>query len=165
MAENGVRFVPGDWNAICSSCEQSLPLSAFYLHSNGRPRKQCKLCRNSSNNRWKRETKNHLKLSPEQRERALARTRKWRESNKAYDAQRSAARRGKVKQATPSWANTDKIVEIYKNCPTGYHVDHIIPLNAEDACGLHVEHNLQYLTAEENWRKGNGRKWSPVRPR
>ena len=57
--------------------------------------------------------------------------------------------------AVPKWCNLEKIKEIYKNCPKGYHVDHIIPLNNPIVCGLHVENNLQYLTARENTSKGN----------
>lgn len=56
---------------------------------------------------------------------------------------------------TPSWADQDKILEIYRNRPEGYHVDHILPLNGKLVCGLHVENNLQYLTVEENLRKKN----------
>lgn len=59
------------------------------------------------------------------------------------------------KQRTPKWANLDKIREIYKNRPEGHHVDHIIPLNGKNVCGLHVETNLQYLKATENLSKGN----------
>ena len=56
---------------------------------------------------------------------------------------------------TPPWANLDKIKDIYLNRPEGYHVDHIIPLNNPIVCGLHVEWNLQYLSAKDNCSKGN----------
>jgi hypothetical protein len=66
-----------------------------------------------------------------------------------------AKKRADKIKATPQWANLKKIKEIYKNCPKGYHVDHIIPLKGKYVCGLHVENNLQYLTAKENIKKGN----------
>jgi hypothetical protein len=69
----------------------------------------------------------------------------------ALNAKRKAA---KLK-ATPKFANLEKIKEIYKNCPKGYHVDHIIPLQGENVCGLHVEWNLQYLTPSANISKSN----------
>jgi len=56
---------------------------------------------------------------------------------------------------TPNWANIEKINEIYRRRPEGHHVDHIIPLNGATVSGLHVENNLQYLTAEENLSKSN----------
>jgi hypothetical protein len=52
--------------------------------------------------------------------------------------------------ATPPDANLELIKKIYKACPEGYEVDHIIAL-AEG--GLHHENNLQYLPAMENRRK------------
>lgn len=61
----------------------------------------------------------------------------------------------KKKQAVPKWANLDKIKEIYKNCPEGYQVDHVIPLQGKIVCGLHVDNNLQYLTPLENMSKSN----------
>lgn len=57
----------------------------------------------------------------------------------------------------PTWADLKAIKEIYEACPEGYHVDHIVPLQGELVSGLHVENNLQYLTATENMSKGN--KW------
>lgn len=59
------------------------------------------------------------------------------------------------KKQTPKWANLEKIKEIYINRPNGCHVDHIIPLQGNNVCGLHVETNLQYLSAFENISKGN----------
>ena len=62
--------------------------------------------------------------------------------------------------ATPEWADLKKIKEIYFNRPDGYHVDHIIPLQSEIVCGLHVPENLQYLPAYTNRAKGN--KFNPM---
>ena len=58
-------------------------------------------------------------------------------------------------KATPQWANLDKINEIYMNCPKGFHVDHIIPLQSKKVCGLHVHNNLRIITAHQNQLKSN----------
>jgi len=69
----------------------------------------------------------------------------------AYNATRVAELSSRV----PAWANRDLIKDIYNNCPTGYHVDHIIPLRGKLVSGLHVENNLQYLSAKDNILKSN----------
>ena len=69
----------------------------------------------------------------------------------AYSAKRRAAKL----QRTMSWSNLKAIKKFYLNCPKGYHVDHIIPLQGTNVSGLHVLNNLQYLTKLENSTKGN----------
>lgn len=68
---------------------------------------------------------------------------------------RNARRRAAKWQRTPFWSEKEAIKEFYKNCPKGYHVDHIVPLRGETVSGLHVLANLQYLPASENCAKGN----------
>lgn len=58
----------------------------------------------------------------------------------------------------PRWLTKEQIDEmtrIYENCPKGYEVDHIIPLQGKMVSGLHVPSNLQYLTIAENRSKSN----------
>lgn len=89
------------------------------------------------------------------KDRARAKTAQWKKDNKeSYNAY-LASRKARVRKATPKWADLAAIREFYKNCPEGYHVDHIIPINGKDVSGLHVIDNLQYLPAMENLKKSN----------
>lgn len=74
---------------------------------------------------------------------------------KGYARFQSRMREIAERRQRPSWANIDKLREIYVNRPDGYHVDHIIPLRGKYVSGLHVENNLQYLPAKENMIKHN----------
>lgn len=83
---------------------------------------------------------------------------KWNKRNPEKRRETWARRRAR-KYGHEAFPLTDmqkkEILEIYKNCPDGYQVDHIIPLMGKDFSGLHVPWNLQYLTIEENQKKGN----------
>lgn len=67
--------------------------------------------------------------------------------------------------ATPSWLTIKQKYEIgefyyaamklEEETGTKYHVDHIIPLQGKNVCGLHVPWNLQVIPAKENLSKGN----------
>jgi hypothetical protein len=104
----------------------------------------------------------------------------YREANKEYLAEQvriyqkanpaklnaiNAKRRAAKLQATPRWLtdeNFKQIEDFYKKArnlklATGekYHVDHIIPLQGKNVCGLHVPWNLQVIPAKENLSKSN----------
>jgi hypothetical protein len=68
----------------------------------------------------------------------------------------SATHRAAKQNACPPWMSGDlmqELKQVYAWCPEGMEVDHIIPLQGENVCGLHVVCNLQYLTESENCSK------------
>ena len=85
--------------------------------------------------------------------------------NPEWKTAQCAKRRSKKLNAMPDWLDEDDlwlIKEVYKFSKvrtkiTGikYTVDHIIPLQGKDVCGLHVPFNLQVIPATENSRKNN----------
>lgn len=70
----------------------------------------------------------------------------------------NALRKERIARQGLAKAYAREISRIYANCPTGCHVDHIVPLRGAGVSGLHVPWNLQYLPAIENLKKGN--QWS-----
>lgn len=83
----------------------------------------------------------------------------YRERNRAKLRADSAFQRAKRLLRVPAWSETEEIKEFYANCPPGFEVDHIYPLQGEFVSGLHVLGNLQYLQMVENRAKRN--RWRP----
>lgn len=86
----------------------------------------------------------------------------WHLKNPGAKAFNSQARNARKLNATPKWADRQKIRKIYKEAAlltqrTGipHAVDHIIPLQSPIVCGLHCEANLQILTKTQNSIKHN----------
>ena len=76
------------------------------------------------------------------------------------------ARWRKLNRHTPAWAVMADIRRVYKQMRTltretgrQWSVDHIVPLDGVNVCGLHVAHNLQVIPLEENVAKANN--WWP----
>ena len=74
-------------------------------------------------------------------------------------------RRRRFRDATPKWLTAEQKLEIRfhyrmaialsRATKIPHAVDHIVPLQGEDVCGLHVPWNMQVLTQDENLKKSN----------
>lgn len=161
-------YVRGD-HKKCRVCGVDKPVSEFYIYGQSRDgyMHECKPCFQARNREW-------AKNNPEKRREAARRarqrnphkaraiSREWRRKNMAHDAARAAARRARVKNATPQWANAFILEEAYalarlRSQATGikWHVDHIVPLTSDVVCGLHCESNIQVIPGRANFAKGN----------
>ena len=89
----------------------------------------------------------------------------WRIENKDKNCSKSNKYRSSKIKAVPVWVDKEHqwlIDEVYslakiRSEHTGilWHVDHIVPLQGKNVCGLHVIENLQVIPAKNNLRKGN----------
>ena len=141
----------------CTKCHISKNLTEYGKGNNRIGlRYWCKECERAHKFKYYHENKETLKQ-------------KFKDYYKTQDktkyAIKRALRRAALEQATPEWANLQYIEDLYANAAEAnelfkdigikFHVDHIVPLNSPVVCGLHVEDNLQILTAEENLAKSN----------
>lgn len=106
--------------------------------------------------------KNSKKYADKNRAAVNARIKTWKEKNQDKVRMQTATRRASKKQAQPSWVNSSDLLKIYGQSKRlsdmigiVYHVDHIVPLQGENVCGLHVPWNLQIIPAWQNLQKQN----------
>lgn len=144
----------------CKKCNQEKSLQDFHKKSASKDghTSYCKSCASLVNKEWHRnnhrDRTEYIRVYDKKRD-------------PAYCRYKTAKRRALKKEATPSWANMQYIKDVYADVQNAqelfksvgvdwkFHVDHIIPLSHNRVCGLHCEHNLQVLTAEDNIRKSN----------
>jgi hypothetical protein len=95
-------------------------------------------------------------------ERVREKARRWAKENRAYGRAQCAKWTAAKFNACPKWVDMDAMLAIYAEAhritrETGikHDVDHIIPLQSDIVCGLHVPWNLQILTKSDNVRKSN----------
>ena len=130
------------------------------IHNYSSELKRCPQCEKVKNTEYKLKNKAQIaikkKIYNENNKEKIAKIQKeYIDNNRSKIRAKNAKRRASKLSATPSWADQVAIQEIYAQCPEGYHVDHIEPLQGKNICGLHIASNLQYLTPEENLSKGN----------
>lgn len=138
---------------LCKKCNVEKPQDQFPKDKQKRDglTSYCKLCCCAEEKRryeYRKQHKSQYKITN-------------RDKYNAIDAKR----RAKKLDATPPWlsiADYDEIENFFAAAKafklyTGisYHIDHIVPLQGEKVCGLHVPWNLQILTEAENISKKN----------
>lgn len=167
----------------CSKCKATKQTSEFHRdgQSPDGVTRQCKVCRNtkraeSAKANPEYELARSRRYNAENADKKLAyrlsdqgrqKRRDWyktpagrafrrlkHQKNPAAGRIHRARRRARLARALPAWADVTAITQFYNSCPKTHEVDHIVPLAGDNACGLHVLENLQYLPKSENRAKG-----------
>lgn len=96
------------------------------------------------------------------REKVISQTLAYRRENKGKFSTLAAERNSRKRTATPFWVDRKVILSFYREARmltrlTGikHEVDHMVPLQSDLVCGLHVPWNLQVITKRENAEKSN----------
>lgn len=156
----------------CFKCNTEYSIESFHKHAkmaDGRLNK-CKYCVKRNVDKWREANPDYRK-----KEHAKVREKKgfmtrdeWRENlaanaigRKVSSTKYAHKRRMLVSKPMSEW---DEFVleealslAAHREATTGikWHVDHIVPLLHEKACGLHTAANLQVVPASWNFKKGN----------
>jgi hypothetical protein len=160
----------------CRTCSTVKELISFTSYIDNRNNKQyyrinCKPCENDrlrdyrkiSSKKFRADhpsycSENYKKRKIENPDMCKVSSKKWRIKNPLLNRAKKSRERVQKLKATPLWLTVEQkrdILNVYKNCPSGYHVDHIVPLKGKIVSGLHVSWNLQYLTPQQNLIKSN----------
>lgn len=160
----------------CTKCKCEKHLFEFGKHNSKKDglRIWCKDCESASDKIYKKSDKGKQAQSNYKKsEKGKLSDSKYNNSEKGNQARDkySKSEKGKIaqarlvekrllaiKQATPRWLNTIELMElknIKDNCPLHYVIDHIVPIQGKEVCGLNVPCNLQFLTKKDNRSKSN----------
>ena len=92
-------------------------------------------------------------------------TKIWKLNNKDKVNSANGKRRANLKNAVPKWLTEDELWMIEQAYEIAnlrskvfgfkWHVDHVIPLQGKDVCGLHTPYNLQVIPWRDNLKKRN----------
>jgi len=90
---------------------------------------------------------------------------KYKAANPELYKELTNARRRRFREATPKWLTAEHkmeirfkyrlAIELSRRLGVPHAVDHIVPLQGEEVCGLHVPWNMEVITQEQNLKKSN----------
>ncbi|MDB4312179.1 HNH endonuclease [bacterium] len=156
----------------CSKCKEIKELEEFSKDSQKSDGyySSCRICQ-SAKNKMSREAhpekyrERARKYREENREKCREACRRNYRKHKSYYVSKDARRRAFKLKAQPAWIGGEEnflLEEIYSLAKMRtemtnlrWEVDHIIPLQGKNVCGLHVPSNLQIITEFENRSKSN----------
>ena len=174
--KSGERVI---WNGVCVECYRvkGNEKSNRWRHANreavrarerelrkenGEDRRQRDRERYASDPQRSLDKHARYRARPGVRERIAAQTKAWNEENRPRRAERQRARVARQNASRLAIIHKEASLVIYEEAArvtveTGvpHEVDHVVPLQAVDVCGLHVPWNLRVDTAEANRRKQN----------
>lgn len=138
--ECGKNFSTTKGNKIhCSTKCRRKKQSKVYRKKNYEPAKYSKVCL-TCNTHFEANRKDHMYCK-----------KSCQPSSKQSRKLRKRTKR-KCKLSVESWSDIEAFL---LDRPDGYDLDHIIPLNHPDVCGLHNTWNFQWLSKDDNNLKSN----------
>lgn len=150
----------GEGYKLCKTCNTCQPFSEFIPNKLGSLGfySKCKSCISLSAKILRNIPENKIKIKEYSRKHA--------KNNKAYYNEKSAKRRAMRIQATVEVEDKDFedlfLKEVYdlaqmreKHTKIKWEVDHVVPLNSDKVCGLHVSWNLRVIIQSLNRQKLN----------
>lgn len=156
----------------CVTCKTFKAFSEFYNEIKGRDGKmnQCISCNKASRQAYRNANREKERIRNREYGKrcshvVIARVNRWRKANPGKDRAKNRMRGAQKLKACPPWArkhNVRKEIQTHYlhaewlEQATGFsfHVDHIVPLQNDFVCGLHVPANLMVLEASQNISKG-----------
>ena len=167
----------------CARCQLTLERCLFGRDKNRKDglNPYCKACANSKSMLYTSLNREKVREAKLKHDRANAeRIKRWREENaealraywrdygkryrsafRAETAAKTRRQQAERRRAVPLWFDKAKAEAVYAEAERrrlageDVHVDHIVPINGKNVCGLHWHGNLQVLPAFDNLRKSN----------
>lgn len=152
----------------CTKCNESKSFDFYYKSKTGRDgiSAECKTCFCKRQRAFearpdvlllkagKKKDKRHS--DPLYNERHKQHGLRWQRENRSISKAKTARYRAAKMRAIPAWYDEEKVLTVYEKAQNfGMSVDHVVPLQSDIVCGLHVWENLQLLDQSINSSKCN----------